>query len=89
MAKLCAKCGRKVENGQKFCEVCKNKQNGKSEIKVKNNFFKNYKKYLWILGFILPPVGLVLYLMWKNTKKVRRKLALRTIFLIFVTCIKM
>lgn len=43
-------------------------------VKVEKVEVKNNKKGLlntiwWILGFVLPPVGLILFLVWKNDKK--------------------
>lgn len=68
MAKLCSKCGRKTNDGKKLCENCENKK----EVKNKNNLGSS-KNYWWILGAILPPVGLVLYLLWRNKDSKKAK----------------
>ena len=60
MEKHCRECGKKIENSQTLCDNCRAKRNGKDTL----------AKYpWWILGLILPPVGLVLYLIWRKDKK--------------------
>lgn len=44
-----------------------------SEVKTPKKKSKNLNALFWILSFILPPVGLVLYLVWKNKKKALAK----------------
>lgn len=60
MEKHCRECGKKIENSQTLCDNCRAKRNG----------IDTLAKYpWWILGMILPPVGLVLYLIWRKDKK--------------------
>ncbi|NLC48266.1 MAG: hypothetical protein GX758_02785 [Tenericutes bacterium] len=59
MAKFCSECGKKVENGQKLCDNCKAKRRSSGQGDAP----------WWILGAILPPVGLILFLVWKNDRK--------------------
>ncbi|UKI57294.1 MAG: PLD nuclease N-terminal domain-containing protein [Clostridium sp.] len=57
MEKRCRECGKKIENSQTLCDNCRAKRNGKDTL----------AKYpWWLLGLILPPVGLILYLIWKK-----------------------
>lgn len=57
---------KKVEKVAKVEETVKVE---KIEVKNIKKESKNLKALWWILGFVLPPVGLILYLMWKNDKK--------------------
>ncbi len=52
-------------------DVKKNvKKEVKSEIKVKNNKRETKKfKAWWLVGLILPPLGLILYLLWRKNNK--------------------
>lgn len=60
MEKHCRECGKKIANSQTLCDNCRAKRNGKDTL----------AKYpWWILGLLLPPVGLVLYLIWKKDRK--------------------
>jgi thiol-disulfide isomerase/thioredoxin len=65
MAKFCPECGKKVENGQKLCESCKAKKHSSAQSGAP----------WWILGAILPPVGLILYLVWNKDRKADAKSA--------------
>lgn len=66
MEKRCRECGKKIENSQTLCDNCRAKRNGKDTL----------AKYpWWLLGLILPPVGLVLYLIWRKDKKQSAKSA--------------
>lgn len=75
--KVCSNCGKKVKlvkSATKDAKVVVN--DTKKEVKKaieKVNEPKTSNKALviltWILGLLLPPVGLVLYLMWRKTKK--------------------
>lgn len=60
MAKYCQECGKKIDDNQKLCNSCKSARKGK---KI------NLNVLWWILGFVLPPVGLILYFCWKNNEK--------------------
>lgn len=75
--KVCSNCGKKVKlvkSATKDTKVVVN--DTKKEVKKvveKVTEPKTSNKALviltWILGLLLPPVGLVLYLMWRKTKK--------------------
>ena len=66
MEKRCRECGKKIENSQTLCDNCRAKRNGKDTL----------AKYpWWLLGLILPPVGLILYLIWKKDRKQSAKSA--------------
>ena len=75
--KVCSNCGKKVKLVKSAAKGTKTVVNNtKKEVKKvveKVNEPKANNKVLiiltWILGLLLPPVGLVLYLVWKKTKK--------------------
>ncbi len=69
----CEKCGAKLENG--YCENCKT-----SLVENANNFNNTDNvdtgSFGWaVLGFFIPIVGLILYLVWKPTKPLSAKKA--------------
>ena len=60
----CNKCNAEIETGSKYCSNCGNNLNG-SGLSV-----------LWgLLGFFIPILGLVLFLVWKDTNKSDSKAA--------------
>lgn len=75
--KVCSNCGKKVKLVKSAAKGTKTVVNNtKKEVKKvveKVNEPKANNKVLitltWILGLLLPPVGLVLYLVWRKTKK--------------------
>lgn len=75
--KVCSNCGKKVKLVKSAAKGTKTVVNNtKKEVKKvveKVNEPKANNNVLitltWILGLLLPPVGLVLYLMWRKTKK--------------------
>lgn len=75
--KVCSNCGKKVKLVKSASKGTKTVVNNtKKEVKKvveKVNEPKANNKVLiiltWILGLLLPPVGLVMYLVWRKTKK--------------------
>lgn len=75
--KVCSNCGKKVKLVKSAAKGTKTVVNNtKKEVKKvveKVNEPKANNKVLitliWILGLLLPPVGLVLYLVWRKNKK--------------------
>lgn len=59
----CTNCGAEVENGTVICPNCGVAQNAPAPAEEDNGGF------LWgLLGCCVPIVGLVLFLVWKDTK---------------------
>ena len=81
--KVCPNCGKKVKMVKDASKIVKEAKvvakDTKKEVKKviekvsdMNPNKKNSKTVnvlFWILGFVLPPVGLVLYLLWRKSKK--------------------
>ncbi len=79
----CSKCGERLKKKFNYCPYCGKKRTLVDDSIKDEKEEKNYKKtrksnakrnkrinsLLWILGFVLPPVGLVLYIMWKKDKE--------------------
>lgn len=72
----CSKCGTKLPENSSFCSEC-----GTSVNEVLNSQNTNIKKesndvFGWgILGFFIPVVGLILYLIWKQERPKASKAA--------------
>ena len=64
--KYCVNCGEKVDVNAGFCNRCGTKINGD----VSNQQISNDNGgFGWsVLGFFIPVVGLILYLVWKNER---------------------
>ncbi len=61
----CIKCNTELMEGSKYCTNCGNKVDSSSGV-----------SFLWgILGFFIPIVGLILFLVWKDTNKSDSKAA--------------
>lgn len=60
---------KKVEKIEKKTKVEETVKAEKIEVKDIKKENTDLKVLWWILGFVLPPVGLILYLVWKNDKK--------------------
>ncbi len=76
----CNKCGKKVETGIKYCDNCGNKieevKKTSKKVEVKEETNNESGSFGWIvLGFFFPLVGLILFLVWMNTKKKSSKAA--------------
>ena len=75
--KVCSNCGKKVKLVKSAAKgtktVVNNTEKEVKKVVEKVNEPKANNKVLiiltWILGLLLPPVGLVLYLVWRKTKK--------------------
>lgn len=67
MAKFCGNCGNEVDANAYICVKC----GAVVEHNEKSNNIVNVDKggFGWgVLGFFVPIVGLILYLVWKNDK---------------------
>ena len=66
---FCKNCGKEIDNNTTFCPHCGGTQENKPAV-VDNGGFA------WgLLGFCLPLVGLILFLVWKDTKPKTSKAA--------------
>ena len=64
----CSKCGAKLEKGAEFCPECGNSKNQTSEV-VRERNEESGSTFGWgVLGFFIPLVGLILFLVWKNDR---------------------
>ena len=64
----CQNCGAKIEQGAEYCSSCGNsiKNNSNGNVEVSNSTSSSIG---WgILGFFIPIVGLVLFLVWKQER---------------------
>lgn len=68
MSKYCGNCGNQVDEKAYICPKCggvvNNNLNGKDTINVVDNGGIGWA----FLGFFFPVVGLILYLVWKDSK---------------------
>ena len=70
----CPNCGEKVDTTKKneIKEINEKTESAKEEVKqVQNNYSTSDSSYsfLWgILGYFIPVVGLILFVMWRETK---------------------
>ena len=66
---FCKNCGKEIDNNTTFCPHCGGSQDNKPAV-VDNGGFG------WgLLGFCIPLVGLILFLVWKDTKQKTSKAA--------------
>ncbi len=66
---FCKNCGKEIDNNTTFCPHCGGSQDNKPAV-VDNGGFG------WgLLGFCIPLVGLILFLVWKDTKPKTSKAA--------------
>lgn len=66
----CTKCGAKLEKGAEFCSECGNSIKDNTSVKnVEVSNSTSSSSIGWgILGFFVPIVGLVLFLVWKQER---------------------
>ncbi|HNZ49894.1 MAG TPA: zinc-ribbon domain-containing protein [Bacilli bacterium] len=69
--KYCANCGNQLEDEAAFCPQCGTRQDGKFAAKTANNDAPSVGYA--ILSFLIPLVGLILFLNWKNNFPRRAK----------------
>lgn len=66
----CKKCGAEIDDQAVICPKCGVQQSSQTPAVVDNGGF------LWgLLGFCIPLVGLILFLIWKDTKPKTSKAA--------------
>ncbi len=70
---FCTKCGTQLGEGAAFCHGCGASVNGAV---VNNRPAENDQTFGWgVLGFFIPIVGLILFLLWKDEYPKRSKSA--------------
>lgn len=66
---LCNHCGAEINENAAVCMKCGFAQNTQNNISDPNADVNDSGSFGWaVLGFLVPIVGLVLFLTWKNTK---------------------
>ena len=72
----CKKCGRELEEGSKFCDSCGNSTEETKVEKPNESIQPKENNFGWgILGFFLPIVGLILFIIWLKKNKKAAKAA--------------
>ncbi len=75
---FCRNCGKEIANEAVFCNNCGAQQVAENDTTVVNNTPVEEDKggFLWgLLGCCVPVAGLILYLLWKDTKPKTAKAA--------------
>lgn len=75
---FCSKCGKEVAEGTAFCPFCGASLNSTSSMNstmqnVSANSNDAPSTGFAVLGFFIPIVGLILYLVWKNESPKKAK----------------
>lgn len=72
--KYCSNCGNELNQGADVCLNCgKSQAHTIQNVRLVQN--DSSSSGLWCLGFFIPIVGLVLYLVWKDDKPLSAKSA--------------
>lgn len=80
----CKNCGQQLADGATFCPHCGTQQNAQNAQDLQNTQYPQYPQNTQndsgsagygVLGFCFPLVGLILYLVWKDTKPKSSKIA--------------
>ncbi|MBR5999585.1 MAG: zinc-ribbon domain-containing protein [Candidatus Methanomethylophilaceae archaeon] len=77
----CRNCGAKIEEGTSYCPSCGASQKDGGSAPNNYNGYNNYQQYDsgsfgWaILGFFVPLVGLILWIVWMNDRPKSAKMA--------------
>lgn len=69
--KFCSQCGKELVDEAVMCPVCGCSQKANNAVAVNDSSSIGYG----ILGFFIPLVGLILFLVWKPTTPLRAKSA--------------
>lgn len=74
MANYCRKCGQPLEIDYNVCPNCGTRVKEEQE-RYQSNYVEDQQyDFLWaVLGFFVPLVGLILFLLWQNTKPMTAK----------------
>ncbi len=71
----CKKCGMEIDEGVKFCPFCGEDQEEEFEKNIKPYVQYTESKWWGVLGFFVPLIGLILYLVWKNEQPMNARYA--------------
>ena len=65
----CKNCGKQIEDGVQFCSNCGADQRESAQQNVNYPAVVDNGGFGWgVLGFCIPIVGLILFLVWRDTK---------------------
>ena len=68
----CKKCGKEINDNAAFCPYCGAAADGSEKTPAK----RDGSSFWWgLLGFLIPLVGLILYIVWRNDYPLRAKSA--------------
>lgn len=74
--KYCSKCGKEIMDEAVICPGCGCAQENKEALSDLNKNKEAGSNFGWsVLGFFIPIVGLILYLVWKETSPSKAKAA--------------
>ena len=72
---FCTNCGNQIEEGASFCQQC-GTATGNAPANANNQPVEEGSTFGWgVLGFFVPLVGLILFLIWKDEYPKRSKSA--------------
>ena len=72
----CKNCGKEINNDVEFCPYCGTSTNEKTTLTNQNTNPSDTGSAGWaVLGFFVPLVGLILYLVWRDTEPKNAKMA--------------
>lgn len=69
---FCKYCGHEMNDNERFCTNCGNYVNDNP---IQNQAVDSGSFGWAVLGFLIPIVGLILFLVWRNTKPKSAKMA--------------
>lgn len=73
---FCKKCGSQIDDNAQFCTACGAAQNGPQQMNYSQPPVVDNGGFGWgLLGCCIPLVGLILFLVWKDTKPKTAKAA--------------
>lgn len=79
--KYCVNCGKELADNAAFCSECGSEQTAEAVVVTNNTYEKPQAPAdgssfgFAVLGFLLPLVGLILYLVWKDSTPLKAKSA--------------
>lgn len=72
----CAKCGTKADKNSEFCAKCGSSLKGEIITTDNNKVESSGSSFGWgVLGFFIPLVGLILFIVWNKDRKKDAKAA--------------
>ncbi|MBP5242246.1 MAG: zinc ribbon domain-containing protein [Clostridia bacterium] len=71
----CKHCGKQINDDMSFCPYCGGSINGQAPVQAQPTEVDAPNMGYAVLGFLIPIVGLILYLIWKDQFPLRAKSA--------------